>query len=98
MNGKKFVREIYYLEMTIQSFVSLAFPIGAGVLLGYFLTEKKGAATWVYVPLILAGTAIGLFSMVRFLSDAGRQVAALEKQHQAAARKNNEDPGKTDRP
>ncbi|GEM_PF-3767710 len=82
MNGKKFVREIYYFEMAVQSFVSLALPIGGFALLSWFLVEKKGAPSWLYAPLILFGTLVGLFSMVKFLLGASKQIEALQKQHE----------------
>lgn len=84
MNGKKIVREIYYLEMAVQSFVNLALPIGIFAFLSWLLVEKKGAPAWVYAPLILFGTFVGLFSMVKFLLSASRQIGALEKQHETA--------------
>ena len=73
---------VYVINIVFQSIFTLLFQIGAAVLIGWLLTEKAGAPDWVYVPLILLGVGIGLYSMIKFILTAMRGLEATEKQTQ----------------
>ena len=79
---KKFMNAMYALNIILQSFWSLLFPIGVGVLIGWLLTEKCGMGNYVFVILILLGVFVGLISMIRFLLSALAGLERLEKEQQ----------------
>ena len=79
---KKFMNAMYALNIILQSFWSLLFPIGVGVLVGWLLTEKCGMGNYVFVILILLGVFVGLISMIRFLLSALAGLERLEKEQQ----------------
>ena len=67
---KRFMNSMYALNIILQAFWSLLFPIGAGVFFGWLLTERCGMGNYIFVILILLGVFAGLVSMVRFLISA----------------------------
>ena len=71
---------MYAFNIILQAFWSLLFPVGAGLLLGWLLTEKCGMGDYVFVILILLGVLVGLFSMLRFLISALAGLERLEKE------------------
>ena len=77
---KRFMNAMYAMNIILQAFWSLLFPIGAGVFLGWLLTEKAGLGDFVFVILILLGVFAGLISMVRFLISALAGLERLEKE------------------
>lgn len=77
---KRFMNAMYAMNIILQAFWSLLFPIGAGVFLGWLLTEKAGLDDFVFVILILLGVFAGLISMVRFLISALAGLERLEKE------------------
>ena len=76
---RRFMNTMYAMNIILQAFWSLLFPIGIGVLLGWLLTEKCGMESYVFVILILLGVFTGLVSMIRFLISA---LAGLERLEQ----------------
>jgi len=77
---KNFMNAMYAFNIILQAFWSLLFPIGAGLLLGWLLTEKCGMGDYVFVILILLGVLVGLVSMLRFLMSALAGLERLEKE------------------
>ena len=77
---KNFMNAMYAFNIILQAFWSLLFPVGAGLLLGWLLTEKCGMGDYVFVILILLGVLVGLFSMLRFLISALAGLERLEKE------------------
>lgn len=71
---------MYAFNIILQAFWSLLFPVGAGLLLGWLLTEKCGMGSYVFVVLILLGVLIGFVSMIRFLMSALAGLERLEKE------------------
>ena len=55
------------MNVIFQSFFNLVLPAALAFGLGYFLIWKFSMPQWIYVPLMLVGVFLGLFSMVRFL-------------------------------
>ena len=81
------MNSMYALNIIMQAFWSLLFPIGGGVFLGWLLTEKLGFGNYVFVILILLGVFTGLISMVRFLISA---LAGLERLENEQKNKNHD--------
>ena len=77
---------MYAFNIILQAFWSLLFPIGAGVLVGWLMTEKCGMGSYVFVILILLGVFVGIISMIRFLLSA---LAGLERLEKEQREKNN---------
>ncbi len=96
MRYGKFVSAVYIINVVVQSFFSLACPMGLGLLAAWLLVEKAGAPAFLYAVLTVLGTLVGLYSMVKFILDTMTAVERLEKQHKekdAAAKKNNKKGG-----
>ena len=83
---KNFMNTMYAFNIILQAFWSLLFPIGAGVLVGWLMTEKCGMGSYVFVILILLGVFVGIVSMIRFLLSA---LAGLERLEKEQREKNN---------
>ena len=79
---RNFMNAMYAMNIILQAFWSLLFPIGGGVLLGWLLVEKVGIANYVFVILILLGVFTGMISMIRFLISALAGLERLEKEQQ----------------
>lgn len=79
---RNFMNAMYALNIVLQGFWSLLFPVGVGILLGWLLTEKCGMGDYVFVILILLGVFVGIVSMVRFLLSALAGLERLEKEQQ----------------
>ena len=77
---RSFMNAMYAMNIILQAFWSLLFPIGCGVLLGWFLTEKCGMGSYLFVILILLGVFVGMISMIRFLISALAGLERLEKE------------------
>lgn len=69
---------VYVLNIVFQSIFTLLFDTGAGVLIAYLLNTRCGIGRWIFVPFILSGLAIGVFSMVRLILSAMRSLQRLE--------------------
>ena len=70
----------YLVSMVIQAFWCLLFPIGVAFVLGWLAVNKLSLPSWVYVPLLVVATIIGLISMFRFLISAAAAMDRLEKE------------------
>lgn len=80
MRGKIF-NFAYAMNFISQSAFSLIFPLGLFLALGYWLTEKLGAPTWVFVLCIVFGTISGVVSMFKYIILASKHMPrAKEKE------------------
>lgn len=77
---KKAFSAIQLLNIVIQGFVSLLFPIGLGILFSWLSVEKWGAPSWLWVVLTVSGALIGIVSMIRFILSACRAYERLEEE------------------
>ena len=78
MRGQTF-SAIYVVNIVFESIFSMLFPIGLSVFGGWLLVNRMGADSWVYVPLILFGTALGFLSMYRLISASMKALDRIEK-------------------
>ena len=83
---KKIVNTVYLINIIIQSFVSLLFPIAVAILAAWYLAEQRSVGKWIYVVLILFGVFIGLFSMVKFVLSAMSAFENLEREQAEKAK------------
>jgi len=83
---KKIVNSVYLINIIIQSFVSLLFPIAVAILVAWYLAEQRSVGKWIYVVLILFGVFIGLFSMVKFVLSAMSAFENLEREQAEKAK------------
>ena len=81
---RKLMSALQILNLLFQALYSLAFPIGVGALASYLLTKYASAPGWIWAVLILIGTFMGLYSMVRFLLSALSGLERLEKGREMA--------------
>lgn len=70
----------YLVNMVIQGFWCLLFPIGVAFGIGWLFVNKLSWPSWVYVPLLVVATVIGLISMCRFLISSAEAMERMEKQ------------------
>ena len=75
----RFLTPVYLFHIVTQALFSLATPIILGVFIAGFFVTRRGCGTWLYAVLILAGVAVGLWSMVTFILRAMRSLDALEQ-------------------
>ena len=70
----------YVINTVFQSIFTLLWQIGLSILVGWVFVTYVNAPDWIYVPLILAGVATGLVSMIRFILAAMKSLERLEEQ------------------
>lgn len=73
---------MYVLNIVLQSLFSLLFGTGISVGIAYLLVTYLGVGAWVYIPFILGGLGIGVFSMVRFILAAMSGLERMEKERE----------------
>ena len=81
---RKLMSALQMLNLLFQALYSLAFPIGVGALASYLLTKYASAPRCIWAVLILIGTFMGLYSMVKFLLSALSGLERLEKGREMA--------------
>lgn len=90
MKYGKFVSSVYVINVIIQSFFSLVFPMLCGFGAGWLLVERVGAPRFLYPILITLGALVGLYSMIKFILETMAAVENLEaQQKEKEARKKN---------
>lgn len=77
---KKLYGALYLLNIVLQGFWCLMFPMGVAFGLGWLAVRYISWPTWCYVPLMLIGAIVGLISMCRFLISATNAMDRLERQ------------------
>ncbi len=90
---KKIYNAAYLINVIFQAFFNLMFPMATGFFAGYLVTEKLSFPQWWYAILLVAGLAVGLFSMIKFLIYA---LDAFEKIEKAQKAKSNTDAEEND--
>ena len=85
--NRKIFNALYALNIIFQAFFTLAFPIGVSILGSWLLVTKAGAPGWIYAPLVLGGTVLGFYSMIRFVMTAMAGIERLEKEQESENQK-----------
>lgn len=70
---------LYVINIVFQAIFTLVWQMAFGLAVGWLLVRFAGAPGWVYVITILAGLAMGLVSMVRFILAAMNALDKIEK-------------------
>ena len=84
----------YVINIVFQSILTLVWQIAVGLLVGWIFVTFVGAPEWIYVPLILAGVATGLVSMVRFILAAMKALERIEEQRRKKKKTEEKQDGK----
>ena len=84
---KRVVNTVRILNLLFQSIYSLVFPIGVGALIAYLTTSYLSWPRVMWALFLTVGTMIGLYSMVKFILIATRQMENLRKAQEAEAEK-----------
>lgn len=74
----------YLINIVLQSFWCLLFPIGVAFGIGWLMINKLSWPSWVMVPPLILATFMGLYSMCKFLISATDAMDRVEKQREAA--------------
>ena len=88
MNRKLFYT-LYAINIISQAFLTLAFPIGLGILGSWLLVEYASFPGWIYAPLVLIGVLLGFSSMIKFVISAMAGIERLEKEQENERKKSN---------
>ncbi|MBR2466931.1 MAG: AtpZ/AtpI family protein [Clostridia bacterium] len=96
MRYGKFVNAVYIINVIVQSFFSLACPMGLGFLSAWLLVEKAGAPAFLYAVLIVLGALVGIYSMIKFIIDTMTAVERLEKQREKRKQESKADKNQRD--
>lgn len=72
----------YLLNIVIQGFWCLLFPIGVAFGIGWLLVNKLSWPTWSMVPLLIVATFMGLFSMCKFLISSSEALERMEAERE----------------
>ncbi len=83
---KKFMNAFSLMNILFQAIYSLVLPIGFGVLFSFLATKYLSAPKWIWAVLLILGTLVGLFSMIKFLLTALSGFERLEKEQETSAR------------
>ena len=73
------ISAVYVLNIIMQSIFSLLFSTAIFVGIGYLLTAYLEWDAWVYIPLIIAGLATGILSMVKLIITSMSNLERLER-------------------
>ena len=76
---KQTFNALYVVNIVMQSIFSLLFDTGIAVLVGWLLTTKVGLDKWIYIPLVLLGLGVGIYSMIKLILISMRNLEVLEK-------------------
>ncbi len=81
---RKFINAFQLLSILFQSIYTLALPIGIGALASFLLTKYVGWPTWIWALFLTVGTFTGLYSMIKYILSAIKNLERLEKQREAS--------------
>ena len=71
---------IYVINVIFESIFSMLLSIGLAVLAGWLLVNRFDSAHWVYIPLILFGTAIGFISLCKLILSSMKALDRIESE------------------
>ncbi len=71
---KKLFRVVYALNYIFQAAFSMLTPTGLMVLLGWWLTERRGWGRWAMAVCVILGVGLGVYSMFYFIIKTAKHV------------------------
>lgn len=81
---------IYALNIVLQSIFTLLLSAGFFVGIAYLLVARAGVGGWVYIPAVILGLGLGIFSMMTFVYRAMIGLERLEMQRERESKKEKE--------
>lgn len=81
---------LYVVNIVMQSIFTLLFDTGIAVLIGWLLTAKADVGKWVFVPLILLGLGVGIYSMIKLILISMKNLEKLEKNQEKEQKRRKE--------
>lgn len=89
MKGRT-VSFIYAINIVLQSIFTLLLSVGFFVGIAYLLVARAGVGGWVYIPAVILGLGLGMFSMMKFVYRAMLGLERLEMQRERERQKEEE--------
>ena len=71
---KKLFRVVYALNYVFQAAFSMLAPAGLLILLGWWLTERRGWGKWAMAVCVILGVGLGVYSMFYFIIKTAKHV------------------------
>lgn len=71
---KKVFRVVYALNYVFQAAFSMLTPAGLMILLGWWLTERRGWGRWAMAVCVILGVALGVYSMFYFIIKTAKHI------------------------
>lgn len=87
---KKFLDAMQLLNIVFQAIYTLLFPVGIGALASFLLTKYASFPSWIWAILLTLGVLMGLYSMVKYILTALKNIEALKKQREKDAAERSE--------
>lgn len=80
---KKLYNVLYIINIVLQGFWCLVFPVGIGFGIAWLLVEYAHLPRWIFAVGMTFGVFVGLVSMCRFLISATEAMERLERSRRA---------------
>lgn len=80
---KKLYNVLYIINIVLQGFWCLVFPLGIGFGIAWLLVEYADLPRWIFAVGMTFGVFVGLVSMCRFLISATEAMERLERSRRA---------------
>ena len=80
--NKRLVNVLHMMNMIFQAFYTLLLPVGIAAVISYLLTSNGLVDSWIWALTLTVGFLIGLYSMVKFILLATKNIENMEKQRE----------------
>ncbi len=74
---------LYIINILTTSIFTLLFDVGLLVLGAWLLVSRAGAPEWLYVPAVLLGLGVGIFSSIKFILASMRSLERIEEDRES---------------
>lgn len=88
--NKRLVNVLHMMNMIFQAFYTLLLPVGIAALISYLLTSNGLVDSWIWALLLTLGFLAGLYSMIKFILSATRNLENMERQREENAARQRE--------
>ncbi|MBO7195859.1 MAG: hypothetical protein J6V80_00820 [Clostridia bacterium] len=80
--NKRLINVLHMMNMIFQAFYTLLLPVGIGALISYLLTKNDLVDSWIWALLLTVGFLMGLYSMIKFILTATKNIENMERQRE----------------
>lgn len=87
---KKVFRAVYALNYVFQAAFSMLTPAGLLILLGWWLTERRGWGKWAMAVCVILGVALGFYSMFYYIIKTAKHVDPMQPEEESKHGRKNE--------